>query len=92
MGWKLERHRVGNGQQELQVSIIVREMIDIWSTDSGSWCGEFIKRISEIPRSNSYAAQYGYRAIPKDLHTVEVWKMKVNGDLNYKMYTLQYQK
>ena len=92
MGWTIERHRVGNNQQELKVSIIVREMIDTWSTDSGGWCGEFTKRISEIPRTNNYAAQYGYRAIPKGLHIVEVWKMKVNGDLNYKMYTVKYKK
>lgn len=92
MGWTIERHRVGSGQQELQVSIIVREMIDTWSTDSGGWCGDFTKKISEIPRKNCYSAEYGYRAVPKDLHTVEVWKMKVNGDLNYKMYTVTYKK
>ena len=92
MGWTIERHKVGNGQQELQVAIIVREMIDTWATDSGSWCGEFTKRISEIRRKNCYSAEYGYRAIPKDLHTVEVWKMKVNGDLNYRMFTVKYQK
>lgn len=92
MGWTIERHRVGNGQQELQVSIIVREMIDTWAYNSESWCDHFKKRLSEIPRKNSYSAEFGYMPLPKDQNTVEVWKIKVNGDFNYKMYTVKYQK
>lgn len=92
MAWTLEKHRVGNGQQELQVAMCVRELLDIWATDSDSWCGYFKDRISEIPRTNSFSAAFGYRAITKGLHTAEVWKMKVNGDFNYKMFTVKYKK
>ncbi|MEO6176968.1 MAG: hypothetical protein ABIP27_17575 [Flavobacterium circumlabens] len=92
MGWKTEQHKVGNGQQELQVSIKVKEMIDTWATNSESWISHFKNKLSEISRTNSYSAEYGYKAIAKDHTTVEVWKMKVNGDFNYKMFTSKFSK
>lgn len=92
MGWKIERHKVGSNQQEIQVSILVQEMIYTWSTDSESWCNHFKNRLSEIPRKNNFSVEYGYKAISKDQTTVEVWKMKVNGEFNYKMFTAKFSK
>jgi len=88
MKWKIEKHRVGTGQQELQVSIKVKEMSETWASDSESWCVQFKCRLMEITRKNIFSAEYGYKAISINLTSLEVWKMKVNGDFNYKMFTV----
>lgn len=90
MSWKIEQHKRGNGQQEIQVAIIVKEMKDHWSTNSESWISNFKDRLKEVPRKNIFSAELGYKATPINLCSLEVWKMKANGDLNYKMFTVTY--
>lgn len=89
--WKLQRHKVGSSQQELQVSIKVSEMENYSTYDSESWCEEFKNRLKEIKRTNSFSAENGYKATPRNPKSLEVWKLKANGDFNYKMYTVTLQ-
>jgi hypothetical protein len=88
MKWNIQKHREGSSKQELQVSILIKEMQETWANDSESWCSTFKDKLKEIPKTNAYPAEYGYKAIPKNLTSLEVWKMKVNSDFNYKMYTV----
>lgn len=88
MKWKLQQHKVGSGQQELQVSILVKEMQETWAFDSETWCNAFKDNIKKIPKKNAFPAEYGFKATPRNHTSLEVWKMKVNGDFNYKMYTV----
>ena len=46
--------------------------------------------LNEIKRSNNYSADLLYATTQRNLKSVEVWKMKVNGDFKTKMYTLDY--
>ena len=88
MNWTIQRHKVGNTKQEIQVSILVGEMKEIWAHDSESWCITFQDRLKQIPRTNAYMAEFAYKATPRNHTSLEVWKMKANGDFNYKMFTV----
>lgn len=88
MNWKVEQHKRGNGQQEIKVSIIVKEMSSSYASNSEEWINMFENRLKEIPKTNSFPAEYGFKGTPRNLKSLEVWKMKVNGDFNYKMFTV----
>lgn len=88
MKWIIQKHKVGSGQQELQVAIIVGEMQESWACDSESWAGAFKDRLKEVRKKNAFPAEYGYKATLRNHTSLEVWKMKVNGDFNYKMFTV----
>jgi hypothetical protein len=89
MRWKIEQHKRGNGTAEIQVAILVKEMDYSYASNSEEWIRNFQDRLkSEVPRTNAYSAEFTYKAIPIDVTTLEVWKMKVNCDFNYKMFTV----
>lgn len=89
MRWKVEQHKRGNGTAEIQVAILVKDMQDSYASNAEEWITNFKERIkNEIPVTNTYRAEYSYKATPINLTSLEVWKMKVNGDLNYKMFTV----
>lgn len=88
MRWKIEQHKRGNGQQEIQVSIFVKEMQDNWAYDAQSFCDAFSEKLKEIRKTNCFSAENGYKATPRNNESLEVWKMKANGDFNYKMFTI----
>lgn len=87
--WKYTQHKRGNGQQEIKVSIMVKELIYNQAHDTETWISLFKEKLAEIPRTNIYSAEFGYRAEAVDEKTIVVWKMKVNSDYNYKMFTLK---
>ena len=88
MKWTIQQHKRGNGKQEIQVSLLVKEMQDTWANDAETWASAFKDKLKEIPRTNIFSAEYGYKATPRNTTSLEVWKMKVNGDFNYKMFTV----
>jgi hypothetical protein len=88
MKWNIQKHKVSNSSQELKAIILVKEMQETWASDSESWCRTFQDKLKEIPKTNAYTAEYGYRAKPINHTSLEVWKMKANSDFNYKMFTV----
>jgi hypothetical protein len=34
MKWNIQTHKVGTGQQEIQVKLLVKELQDTWATDA----------------------------------------------------------
>lgn len=91
--WKVTQHKVGNGQQEIQVSIMVKDMAaNSYATYAGEFKELFATRIKEIRRTNNFEAWFRYKVIPQTDKILEVWKVKINDDLNYKMFTLEYEK
>ncbi|UOX35290.1 hypothetical protein LXD69_07165 [Flavobacterium sediminilitoris] len=84
MEWIIQQHKRGNRQQEIQVSILVKSLNNFYAYNAQSWIDHFHNRLKEIPRSNSFSAEYGYKATPRNENSLEVWKMKMNGDYNYK--------
>lgn len=67
---------------------LVKEMQDYWARDSESWIDNFKSRLKEVKRTNCFSAENGYKATPRNNKSLEVWKLKANGDFNYKMFTV----
>lgn len=88
MNWQIQKHKIGNNQQELQVSMLVKEMQETWANNAETWASSFKDRLKQIPRKNCFSAEFGYQATIRNPTSLEVWKMKVNGDFNYKMFTV----
>ena len=88
MKWNLQKHKVGSGQQEIHVSLLVQEMQETWAHDAESWCSTFKGRLKDIKRTNCFSAENGYKATQRNHTSLEVWKLKADGDFNYKMYTV----
>ncbi len=86
--WKIEQHKVCSGQQELNVRILVKDLVETTGSTSEEWISLFKSHLKKIPKTNSFSAENGYKATQRNLTSLEVWKMKANGDFNYKMYTV----
>lgn len=88
MNWKLQEHKLGNGQQELQVRILVKEMLNWDCLDSESFIRRFKDELPNIKRTNSFSAENMFKATPRNWYSLEIWKLKADGEYNYKMFTL----
>ena len=88
MNWKIEQHKRGNGTAEIQVSIMVKDMKDDPSYDAETFVEKFKNNLQTIPKTNSYSAEFSFKASLKNRTSLEIWKMKTNGDYNYKMFTI----
>lgn len=88
MEWNIIKHKVGNNQMEIKVSILVKELNNIWATDAESWARFFYDKLKEIPKTNIFSAEHAYKTTLRNPYSLEVWKMKTNGDFNYKMFTV----
>ncbi|MDV2458022.1 hypothetical protein CMU99_06720 [Elizabethkingia anophelis] len=86
--WHKERKKTVSGQQELQVCCIVSEMCEL-NSSSEEIVRYFKNELMKIRRRNSFEASHAYKAEIVDVHTIEIWKMKVNCDKNYLMYILR---
>ena len=51
---------------------------------------EFKKELLTIRRKNIFSAEYSYKMKEINHTNVEVWKLKANGDFNYKIFTLEF--
>lgn len=87
--WNLTVNREPKGQQEIKVKMLLKEMAEYsYATYAEAFQNHFNQLIKDIPRSNNYSADLIYKVTQRNLKSVEVWKMKPNGDFNYKMFTL----
>ncbi|SFC33389.1 hypothetical protein SAMN05421780_104294 [Flexibacter flexilis DSM 6793] len=96
--WNLTEHQKPSTRQDLQVLVSIRDTIEYAThcTYAGSFINQFKIDLSEIPRSNNFSADLMYKAIAPNQdeysNTVEIWKLKANGDFKTKLYTLIYAK
>lgn len=87
--WKVKKHKCGSGYQELKVAVLVNKMAEYdYLTYAESFIYRFHENLKEMPRSGNSFAAYMYRAKEISTYCVEVWKMTVEGDFKYKMFTL----
>lgn len=91
MKWKITKHKVGNGQQELKVSLIISGMENSYAYDSETFITAFKEKLQEVPRKNNFAAEFAFKGKPRNQTSLEIWKMKVSGDFNYLMFTVTLQ-
>lgn len=91
MAWKIKEHKTKRNQQELEAIIRLKEIARVTSSSTAEpFIDEFKRELQGIKRTNIFSAEYAYKMTPRNPTSVEVWKMKVNGDFDYKMFTLDY--
>lgn len=91
MGWTIKEHKRKSNQQEIQMIIRLKEIAKISSSSTAEpFIVDFKRELQSIKRTNIFSAEYAYKMTPRNSTSVEVWKMKVNGDFDYKMFTLEY--
>jgi hypothetical protein len=93
MAWKFQQHKTFTAQQDIKVSMLVKEM----STYSYLYTSEdfnstFKERLKEIKRTNNFSADHLFKANLLTHNKIEIWKLNVQGDFKTKMFTLDYQK
>lgn len=89
--WELTQHRQPKGQQEQKVKIRLMEMAEYTFATYAAQLVDVIKSdLAEIPRTNNFSADLMFKAKEVDTKTVEVWKLKADGDDNYKIFTLKF--
>ena len=91
MAWQLIENRNPVGQQEIKVKMLLKEMAEYtYATYAEQFENHFKQLVKDIPRTNSFSAENAFKVKAKGMKSVEVWKMKLDGDYNYKMYTLNF--
>lgn len=91
MGWIIKEHKRKSNQQEMQMIIRLKEIAKIsLSSTAETFIDDFKRELQSIKRTNIFSAEHAYKMTPRNPTSVEVWKMKVNGDYDYKMFTLEY--
>ena len=89
--WKLTENKSPKGQQEIKVKILVKEMSQYsYAPYAEAFENHFKQLVKEIPRTNNFSADLLFKVIARNLKSVEVWKMKITGEFNYKLFTLDY--
>lgn len=89
--WKVTEHKCSSTYQELNVKRIVNEMAEYsYDTYAEAFENHFKQLIKEIPRHNNFSADLLYQVTPRNQKSVEVWKMTVQGEFKYKMFTLDF--
>lgn len=91
--WKITEHKSPRSKQALEVAVILKEIATYEGvTYSESFINLFEKKIQEIPRNNIYAAHLFHKLTPRNLYSLELWKLDAQGEFKEKLYTLNYQK
>lgn len=90
--WTVKQHHTFKLQQDLKVSILVKEMAqNTYATDAASLEEVFKGLLGTIKKKNNFDATLMYRLSQRNEKSTEVWKLYPNGDFKMKMFTLDYQ-
>ncbi|MBD3748959.1 MAG: hypothetical protein IE931_05640 [Sphingobacteriales bacterium] len=91
MNWKITQNRELKSQQEIKVSQLLKEMAEYsYATYAEAFENHFNLLIKDIPKTNNYSADLLYKVTQRNLKSVEIWKMTVDGEFKHKMFTLDY--
>lgn len=93
--FELKTLKISNKQAEINVCNVVKEAL--YHGNSSSMFSNIENlyhlksyidnQISQIKRTNCYYANYSYKTKLED-NVLEVWKVKSDGDYNYKMFEI----
>ena len=89
--WKITEHIAHKSKQDLKVKIMLNDLAEYgYATYAEQFENCFRLMLLEVKRANNYSADLMYKCTQRNLKSVEIWKLKVNGDFNKKLYTLDY--
>ncbi|WP_413534052.1 hypothetical protein [Empedobacter brevis] len=91
MAWKVKQHKVVSSSMDLNMSGKLKFLAETTvAKEAGQFEEEFKRELLTIKRTNIFSAEYSYKMTARNPTSVEVWKMKANGDFNYKIFTLDF--
>lgn len=61
-----------------------------YASDGEAFREHFKKLVRDIPRSNGFAPELMYKIYLIDVKKVDVLKLQANGEVKYKIYSLEY--
>lgn len=89
--WAITEFKKQLKSQEMAVVSTVREMaLYTWAYNAETFESAFKEQLKDIPRSNNFSAEYMYKVKHLNQYSIEVWKVRPNGDFNYKMFQLDF--
>ena len=89
--WDLKTIKEPKGQQELKVSMELKQMVQCtYATNSYEFESAFKELLSRQKRTNNFSAELMFRVKNLDIQTVEIWKMTADGDFKHKIFELKY--
>lgn len=89
--WKLTENKAPKNQQEIKVKQLLNEMAEYsYATYAESFKNHFETLIKDVKKTNSYSPEAMFKITQRNLKSVECWKMKPNGDFDYKLFTLDH--
>jgi hypothetical protein len=84
--WKVTENKAANGQQDLRVKILLKEIAQYDHVHTASnFEAIFKKEVQEIPAKNNFSASLMYKIKALSDYEFEVWKMTTAGDFKSKM-------
>lgn len=89
--WKLTENKTPKNQQEIKVKQLLIEMAEYsYATYAEAFENHFKILIKDIPKTNSFKPEFMFKITQRNLKSVECWKLTVEGDFAYKLFTLDY--
>lgn len=94
MSWKLTVIKEPDGRLDLLVQAMIKEIIEYseWATYSEQFIDLFTRNLRDLKTNNAYMPCHLYKATPRNLHSLEVWQTKPNGDFVEKLWQIDFVK
>ena len=85
--WKVTVVKQPRSSIELKVSIVVNQTAKIdWIRLSTYWIERFEAELDALKTGNAFKASHSFKATPRNLFSLEVWKMTADGEFKHKMW------
>lgn len=85
--YTIEKFKRKTNLLELQVITKVNDLSEM-NISPISFPDRFKEEMKKIKKTNCFEAEYSYKAEKTAEKTIEIWKMKADGDKNYLMFKL----
>lgn len=87
--WKVTKENRNFSSAELKVIVLVREIAEFtFATYAEQIIDQIHYQLPTIKRGNNFSADLMYKATQRNLKSIEVWKLDVQGNYKYKMMQL----
>lgn len=89
--WKVTNEKRIFSSAESEVISLVQEIAEYtFATYSEQIIDQIHDQLQAITRRNNFSADLMYKATQRNLKSIEVWKLDVQGNFKYKMMQLDY--
>lgn len=84
--WKLTKEKSLSNKIDIELWSLLKYMAhDTYATYAGEFDSHFKQLLNDIKPSNKFTPELMYRVTPRNLHSVEIWKLYPNGEFKEKL-------